>query len=82
MSIGKPAADGHSMLRVENIGSGRVVDDDGILEVPANLGEVLDIVAAVVMTTLSEEPVVNHAMNVQLVKQRVAILLVLVSKNC
>lgn len=41
MSVGKPAADGDSMLRVEDVGCGGVVNDDCFTEVAADLGEVL-----------------------------------------
>ena len=67
MSIREPAADWNRMLRVENVRSGRVVDDDGLLEVSSHLREILDIVALVVVTTLAEQTVMHHVVNVQLV---------------
>jgi hypothetical protein len=39
--VREPAADGDGVLRMKNVGGGRVVDNDGILEVTANLGEIL-----------------------------------------
>lgn len=41
MSVREPATDGYRMLRVKYIGCRRVIDDDRLLEVTANLGEVL-----------------------------------------
>lgn len=63
------------MLRMENVGCGRVVNDDRVLEVASNLGQVLDIVALVVVATLPEQPVVDDLVDVQLIKERVTILL-------
>lgn len=54
MRIGKPAAYGDGMLWVEYVGCRGVVDDDSVFKVSANLGEVLDIVAAVVVATFPE----------------------------
>lgn len=41
MGVREPAADGYRMLGVEYIGGRRVVDDDGVLKVATDLGEVL-----------------------------------------
>lgn len=54
MRIGKPAAYRDGMLWVENVGCRRVVDDDGVLQVSTDLGEVLDVVSAVVVAALPE----------------------------
>lgn len=62
------------MLWVENIGGGRVVDDNGVFQVSPNFRKVLDIVAAVVMAALPEKTVVHDAVNVELIQQWVAIL--------
>lgn len=62
------------MLGVEDVGRGRVVDDDGILEVPSDLGEVLDIVPLVIVAGLAEEAVMDHIVDIELVQERVAIL--------
>lgn len=37
MCVREPAADGDGVLRMEDVGSGRVVNNNGILEVAANL---------------------------------------------
>jgi len=37
MRVREPAADGDSVLRVKNVRRGRVVDDDGVLEITTNL---------------------------------------------
>lgn len=40
---------------MENVGSGRVVDDDDLLQVPAQFVEVLDVVAAIEDAALAEQ---------------------------
>lgn len=40
--VGEPAADGDGVLRVEDVGGGRVVDDDGLAEIAADLRQILD----------------------------------------
>ena len=74
VGVREPAADGYHMLRVEDVGRRGVVDDDRVAQVTANLREVFDIVALVVVATLSEQPMVDHIMNVKLVQQWVTIL--------
>lgn len=44
--VREPAADGDGMLRMEDVRRGRVVNDDGVLEVAANLREILKQVLA------------------------------------
>lgn len=39
--VREPAADGDRVLRVEDVGSWRIVDDDGFPEITANLREIL-----------------------------------------
>ena len=41
MRVREPTADGHRVLRVEDVRGGRVVDYDGFPQVTADLGEVL-----------------------------------------
>lgn len=74
MRIREPTADGDSVLWVENIRCGRVIDDDGVLQVASNLREVLDVVSLVIITALPEKPMVDDFVDVQLVKKRVAVL--------
>lgn len=74
MRIRKPTADWYGMLRVEYVGSRRVVDDDGVLQVAAHLGQVLDIVTTMVVTALSKQPMVNDTMDIQLVQKRITVL--------
>lgn len=64
MSIREPTADRDGVLRMENVGGRRVVDDDCLLEIAANLREILDVVALVVVAALAEQSVMYHAMNV------------------
>lgn len=44
--VREPAADGDGVLRMEDVRGRRVVDDDGVLEVAANLRKVLQGVSA------------------------------------
>lgn len=64
MSIGEPAAYGHGVLRVKYVGCWRIINDDGLSEVTANLGEILDIVALVIVATFAEETMVDDIVNV------------------
>lgn len=50
MGVGEPAADGHGVLRVEDVGCGRVVDYDCLAQVAADLGEVFDVIASISIT--------------------------------
>jgi len=62
------------VLGVENVGSRRVVDDDGVLEVVTNLGQIFHIVALVVIAALTEKAMVDNLVDVQLIEKRIAIL--------
>lgn len=42
MCVREPAADGYRVLRVEDVGSRRVVNDDGFPKVTANLRKILE----------------------------------------
>ena len=74
MCVGEPAADGNGVLRVEDVGGRGVVDDDGVFELAADLGEIFDIVALVVVAAFAEEAVVHDVVDIQLVEERVTIL--------
>lgn len=41
MGVREPAADGYRVLRVEDVGSWGIVDDDCLTEITANLREIL-----------------------------------------
>lgn len=62
--VGEPTADGDGVLGVENVRGGGVVDDDSVLEVAADLGEVFDVVALVVVAAFAEKTVVNDLVDV------------------
>jgi hypothetical protein len=64
MSIGEPAANRYGMLGMKDVGSRRIVDDDGFSEISPNLGKIFDIVSLVVITTFTEEAVMNHVMDI------------------
>lgn len=73
MRVGEPAADWYSVLRVEDIACWRVVDNDGLLQFAANLTEVLDIVALMIITRLTEESVVYRTGDIELIEQRISV---------
>ncbi len=81
MRIREPTADRHRVLRVKYVRSRRVVNNYGIFEIPADLGEVLDVVSLVIITTLTEQSVVNDLVYIELVKKRVAVLFGLVRNS-
>ena len=74
VSIGEPAADRDSVLGVEDVGRRRVVDDYRVLQIAADLGQILDVVTLVVVAALPKEPVVHHFVNIQLIQKGVAVL--------
>jgi hypothetical protein len=54
VGIGKPTADRHRMLGMEHIRRGRVVDNDSLPKISADLRKILHVVALVVVATLAE----------------------------
>lgn len=42
VSVREPATDGNRVLRVEDIGGGGVINDNGFLQVATDLGEILN----------------------------------------
>ena len=64
MSIGKPTADWNGVLRVEDVGCRGIVNYNRLSKVAPNLREIFDVIALMVVTTLAEETVVHHMMNV------------------
>lgn len=74
MRIREPTADGHGVLGVEDIRGWRVIDDNGILEVAPNLGQIFDVVALMVVATFAEKTMVDNVVDVQLVQQRITVL--------
>lgn len=56
------------MLWMEDVRRRRVVNDNGLAQVTANLGEILDIVALMVVTTFSEKAMVHNIVDIKLVK--------------
>jgi hypothetical protein len=74
VGIREPTADGNGVLRVEDVRCRRVVDDDGVLQVSADLRQILHVVALVVVAALPEQPVMDNLVDVQLIEERVAIL--------
>lgn len=67
MCVREPAANGHGVLRVEYVRSRGVVDDDGVLEITSDLGQILDVVALVVVAAFAEQSVVDDIVDIQLI---------------
>ena len=59
---------------MKDVGGGRVIDDDYLVELPAEATEVLDVVAAVEDARLAEEARVEHVPLVQQVRHGVGVL--------
>lgn len=74
VGVGEPAADGKGVLRMKDVRRRRVIDNDGVLQVSSHLGEILDVVALVIVAALSEKPMMDNLVDVQLVQERVAVL--------
>ncbi len=81
MSVREPTTDWHSVLRVENVRCRRVVDNDGFSQIAADLGQIFDIVALVVVATLSKKSMMHNVMNIKLVQEWIAVLRI-VRTNC
>lgn len=60
---------------VENIARGAIVQDNRVANRPAQLREVLDVVALVVEAALAEQPMCNDAVRVEFVQNWVRVLL-------
>lgn len=73
MCVAKPAADRYRVLWVEDIAGGRVVNDDGLLQISPDLTEVLDVVALMVVAAFPEEAVMYDIVDIELVEEGVAI---------
>lgn len=74
VSVAEPAANRHGMLRVEDVARRRIVDDDGLLEIAADLTEVLDIVALVIVAALAEQSMMHNVVYIQLIEERITVL--------
>lgn len=70
----EPARDGDGVVGVEDVRGWAVVDDDGLPDRPPELGEVLYVVALVVVARLAEEAVLDDFVDVELVEHRVRVL--------
>lgn len=64
----------HRVLRVEDVGGRRVVQDERLVQVPAQTAQVLDVAALVEDAGLPEEPRAEHPALVQKVRHRVGVL--------
>jgi hypothetical protein len=61
------------VLRVEDVRCGRVVDDDRLTQRAADLAQILDVVALVVVARLAEQTVVDRVGDVELVEKGIAV---------
>jgi len=50
MGVREPAADRNGVLRVEDVTGRRVIDDDGVLEIPAQVRKILRVKVSKVRT--------------------------------
>merc|ERR1719209_2120150 len=64
----------HSILGMEDVGGGGVVQDDNLVEVTSKSAQVLHVVATVEDAGLSEQPGSEHVPLVQQVRHRVGVL--------
>ena len=64
----------YSIFRVEDVGSGRVVHYDDIVQLPPEPAEVFDVVSSVKHAGFPEEPCPEHSPLVQKVSHRVSVL--------
>jgi hypothetical protein len=64
MRIREPTTDRYGVLRVEDVRCWRIVDDDGFSEISSNLGKVFNVISLVVVTTFTEEAVVNDVVDI------------------
>ena len=60
----EPARDGHGVVWVEDVRCWRVVNNDRLAYRPAELRQVLDVVALVVVARLAEEAVLDNLVDV------------------
>jgi len=60
----EPTRHGNSIVGMEDVGRGGVVDNDGLSDGPAELRQVLDIVALVVITRLAEKSMLDDSVDV------------------
>jgi hypothetical protein len=64
MRIREPTTDRYGVLRVEDVRCWRIVDDDSFSEISSNLGKVFNVISLVVVTTFTEEAVVNDVVDI------------------
>lgn len=64
------------MLRVEDVGGGRIVNNNSFSQIATDLRKILYIISLMIVTTFTEKSMVNNVMNVKLVEKWVAILLI------
>jgi hypothetical protein len=64
----------YCIIGMENVRGRGIVEDDSVTYRTTELREVFDIVALVVIATLSEQPVCDNTVDIQLVQHRVGVL--------
>ena len=64
----------YRVIRMKNVGSRRVVDDDDFVKLAAESAQVFDVVAAVEDAGLAEQPRVKHVPLVQEVRHWIGVL--------
>jgi hypothetical protein len=74
VGVVEPRGDGDGVVGVEDVGGGGVVEDDGVGDGSAELGEVFDVVALVGIAALAEEAVGDGLVDIEFVKDGVGVL--------
>ena len=67
MRIIEPTRDRHSVVRMENVRSRRVIDDNGIANGSSELRQIFDVISPVIVARFTEEAVFDDVMNIQMV---------------
>lgn len=65
----------HSVIRVEDVGGRRVIQDEGFVEVSAQAAQVFHIAALMEHARFPEKPGPEHATLIQQVRHRVCVLM-------
>jgi hypothetical protein len=68
VGVGEPTADRDCVLGMEYVRGRRVIDNDCLSKVTANLGKVFDIISLMIVTTFPEQPMMDYVMDIKLVK--------------
>ena len=74
MRVVEPGHHGDSVIRVEQVGRRRVVENNAVHQWPTEHGEVLDVIAAVAVATFAEQAMRHRFVDIDLVQHRIRVL--------